>query len=494
MALPLLALLLLALVPTIGAAQQTLVYVDAAAGDDVNGSGSAQSPYRTLTRAIGRAATLADPIVRLRAGTYDRAHGEAFPLQLPARCTVEGDPTTRAGDSLAVKLVSDFGVGATFTLGGPGRHDVTLRGLRLAGGQYHGVQAATSGGSLALTITGCEVTHSRAVAVLAQAGATVRVALSDCQLDGVDAPLVLQSMAASTLDASLDRCRLRNGLNAGIVAESTGPSTLTLAVVNTWLHLQHKNGIAAFSNSGGQITASLEHVLFHDIGNRSVGGKPGAVLDVLGPSGNQPRWTIANTIFYQCKADTPVWLVPAYTFRTNLVQQADLIGLGGNLVGSPIFEDDSRERYRPRLGSPVIDRGSASAVIADLDGKPRGDRWGTPDIGPYEFHVCATWVEQTVHADGSATIHHGAHGPPSSAAVMFVAGARRPLPWFNTVHLDGPILPLFAANCDSLGLLSFRWTLPAQLVPVGTEVWFQPWFVRQPNLGPNAARLVVRAR
>ena len=32
-----------------------------------------------------------------------------------------------------------------------------------------------------------------------------------------------------------------------------------------------------------------------------------------------------------------------------------------------------------------------------------------------------------------------------------------------------------------------------ETVPVGTEVWFQPWFVRQPNLGPNAARLVVRA-
>ena len=35
--------------------------------------------------------------------------------------------------------------------------------------------------------------------------------------------------------------------------------------------------------------------------------------------------------------------------------------------------------------------------------------------------------------------------------------------------------------------------VPAQLVPVGTELWFQPWFVRDPHLGPNAARLVVRA-
>ena len=68
-------LLLLALAPTLGPAQQTLVFVDARAGDDVNGNGSAQSPYRTLTRAVSRATTLADPVLRVRAGTYDRALG-----------------------------------------------------------------------------------------------------------------------------------------------------------------------------------------------------------------------------------------------------------------------------------------------------------------------------------------------------------------------------------------------------------------------------------
>ncbi len=64
------------------------IHVDAAAGNDSTGNGSAANPYRTIGR--GLQAGGSGMIVIVRPGTYDAALGESFPLELKAGLTLRG--------------------------------------------------------------------------------------------------------------------------------------------------------------------------------------------------------------------------------------------------------------------------------------------------------------------------------------------------------------------------------------------------------------------
>ena len=63
-------------------------YVDASSGEDTN-PGSASEPWKTITHAVGTAAT--DVKIRVLPGTYDAALGETFPIQLKAGQILVGD-------------------------------------------------------------------------------------------------------------------------------------------------------------------------------------------------------------------------------------------------------------------------------------------------------------------------------------------------------------------------------------------------------------------
>lgn len=65
--------------------------VDALAGNDAS-PGTDSQPFRTITKAL-EVATDGQKI-RVRAGTYDAAHGESFPLVVPAGVRLIGDEET----------------------------------------------------------------------------------------------------------------------------------------------------------------------------------------------------------------------------------------------------------------------------------------------------------------------------------------------------------------------------------------------------------------
>jgi parallel beta-helix repeat protein len=65
-----------------------IVYVDAATGDDVNGSGSPGNPYRTITGGLKHAA--AGESVYVMPGTYDASIGESFPITLVSGVSLVG--------------------------------------------------------------------------------------------------------------------------------------------------------------------------------------------------------------------------------------------------------------------------------------------------------------------------------------------------------------------------------------------------------------------
>lgn len=94
-----------------------MLYVNPATGRD-DASGSQSTPYRTIGRALRRAAP--GTVIQLAAGTYSVKTGETFPLVIGAGVTVLGDPASK-GDRLIIEGGGDY-LSPTFA-----RQSVTLR-------------------------------------------------------------------------------------------------------------------------------------------------------------------------------------------------------------------------------------------------------------------------------------------------------------------------------------------------------------------------------
>jgi len=73
--------------------QQTILYVDPKAGDDLNGRGTPDSPVRSITRALQMA--MPNSVIQLAEGVYSKDTGETFPIYLKSGVTVQGNPETR---------------------------------------------------------------------------------------------------------------------------------------------------------------------------------------------------------------------------------------------------------------------------------------------------------------------------------------------------------------------------------------------------------------
>jgi len=73
--------------------QQTILYVDPKAGDDLNGRGTTDSPVRSITRALQMA--MPNSVIQLAEGVYSKDTGETFPIYLKSGVTVQGNPETR---------------------------------------------------------------------------------------------------------------------------------------------------------------------------------------------------------------------------------------------------------------------------------------------------------------------------------------------------------------------------------------------------------------
>lgn len=67
-----------------------IIYVDPRSGNDQNGQGNQNSPFKTITQAL----MIAKPksLIMLNSGTYNEQSGETFPLILTNQVTIQGNP------------------------------------------------------------------------------------------------------------------------------------------------------------------------------------------------------------------------------------------------------------------------------------------------------------------------------------------------------------------------------------------------------------------
>lgn len=82
---------------------QPVLYVDAATGLETN-AGTNAAPYKTITKALGLAAS--GQTVQVRPGSSDASNGESFPLQVPNNVSLIGDETTRGAGSTTGAVVA----------------------------------------------------------------------------------------------------------------------------------------------------------------------------------------------------------------------------------------------------------------------------------------------------------------------------------------------------------------------------------------------------
>lgn len=83
----------------------TFYTVNAATGDDTIGNGTT-IPYKTITKALSQ--TVSGASVTVGPGTYDAAHGESFPIIVPAGVRLIGDETNK-GNGTAPTTINGGG-------------------------------------------------------------------------------------------------------------------------------------------------------------------------------------------------------------------------------------------------------------------------------------------------------------------------------------------------------------------------------------------------
>jgi hypothetical protein len=114
----------------------TNIYVDGSSGNDAN-SGLFGTPVRTITRGLALAGT-AGVTVHVAPGTYDTAHGEAFPLTVPAGMALIGDEPGKGASTII------DGPDATFVVQGLANSTIGGLTVRSTGGWC--ISAATADG------------------------------------------------------------------------------------------------------------------------------------------------------------------------------------------------------------------------------------------------------------------------------------------------------------------------------------------------------------
>jgi hypothetical protein len=111
------------------------LYVDAAAGSDDN-LGTETEPLRTITKAL-ELLTFRSGTVVVAPGTYDAAHGESFPLQVPNRVALIGDAANR-GQGTRWTSITGFAQVSILPAGNPGTvvmgEDASITGFVVGAG------------------------------------------------------------------------------------------------------------------------------------------------------------------------------------------------------------------------------------------------------------------------------------------------------------------------------------------------------------------------
>jgi len=101
-----------------------VLLVNPVTGDDTNGTGTEQAPFKTITQALQVAGS--NTVILLSPGVYSTQTGEIFPLRMKPGVTIQGNPRTRGQDVVIEG-------GGSFKSPSAARQDITILGADQAG-------------------------------------------------------------------------------------------------------------------------------------------------------------------------------------------------------------------------------------------------------------------------------------------------------------------------------------------------------------------------
>ncbi|MEZ5962830.1 MAG: DUF1565 domain-containing protein [Planctomycetota bacterium] len=469
---------------------QSVVYVDPVVGIDQAGGGSSSAPLKTLTFAATRAGGATT--YRLRPGTYDQNSGETFPITFTAACVVEADPARVPPYSRAVTIDTPLALAATLFFAPAQGGTVVVRDIAFSGGMYRAVRMdAPAAVASALFVERCKIVQSRCIVLNVAAGGTAAASVLDCELQGLDAPIIVAAQNGAQAALLLDRSVVRNGLRDDVLLDASGGGSIHAHLRASRIGDASLHAVYAVTDGGGSVTTRIEHCLLHDIGTRTIGGNVGAINDLVGARGLPPTHVVVNCIFDNNRADAPNGTNGLYAWGNNLVTQANLAGFGGNVVGTASFVDALHDDYHLVLGSAGMDAGRPAdrTAPADLDGDPYLD--ALPDLGPDEVHFAYVAAPRQAALGGALVLRPLV--APNAPFVLLVGSDRVPGSFGPGVfHLAGAIAdPGLVGVCDPRGVGQTALRVPNVAALHLRSVYWQAGTTLPPVFGSNAHRVVL---
>ncbi|WP_337176961.1 hypothetical protein [Paludisphaera sp.] len=392
-------------------------YISAARGSDSAGDGSATSPWKTIGKAIGpgpAAALGADGArVFIEPGTYREAVALALtptagaPLEIVGDCDGAGflaggraEPMTGVVDWSA--WADDFTPSTTTPcLNVSGKGHVTLRGLKMHGGNYTASCLYLNGACPSWILRDVIfVAYPNKYAVLATppGGAPVPLLVDGCDFHSPGSTGVQVNVDRSASEYPLGHvyrnCRF-NGVNGVVFSLSgTGLNIATGITIEHCSFLATTTAITVYNNAGGMATVEplvVRGCLFVSTYGILAGNVANVAEDWNDFCCTVPRTNTAAG----ANSRSPVR--PA-------VERED-----GRLVGVPL-----RPMGTPTPGSPLAGRvGSGPYPARDFTGRARPEGLGSalPATGALERHD--TGEPDVAHADAGSSGCLALRGPAS---------------------------------------------------------------------------------
>jgi hypothetical protein len=441
------------------------IHVDPALGVDAPGNGAVTQPVRTITFALtqiqpGNAADL-----RLLPGTYWESSGEVFPLVLVPDSTLTSTAPLRAviaKQALALTTVFQVPAGSQRSVFVDVAIDTFDRCIQAT---------VTSEDVLELTIEGCELSASRAIAVnVVDGGASVRVANS--QVGAGQNCLTIDASGSAVVDVVVERSVLSSGMR-GIELNAGAPGAWINSLArNTAFDRCSAQGIRVGANGGGQVANTVESCVFYRNGLPAQPPKLGAITEALS-AGGFAQHTITNSAFLGNGADLP-WFNPSHWTVSGCISPSGTVcTLPNNVCADPLFVDAFAGDFHLAPGSPAIDAGmfTTSLPAEDFDGDPRPGHpslsgVALPDIGIDEAYDRALHVSPNpTTLGGPLTL--GLHGPSHALAALLIgtaangAGFGQGLRVALPLALDPVLVGVVPTGSGGVGVVSVAAVVPA---------------------------------
>lgn len=444
---------------------QTVVYVNPVTGTDLPNFGTQAFPVKTITFAATQ--TVTPPLViKLEPGVYDQASGEQYPINLPADVEISG--TSPCGAKLVHPLDPmapiPNAVFRIFNAPGTGisvvfrdfRYNTPHRGLQ--------IQAAAES-PVSLVFDNVRGTTWRFLILEALKNVTGTVVVNDCTLTVVEHGLLLRQFAGSSLQVSVTDSSLKGSIGGQIYIDANGPGTSTTLFAANTVFRGAKAAIASYLQGDATVNTLIENCVFTDCGMWVIPPSDfaGAIIDSALFHNPEPVHVIRNSVFtgsvYQ--NDMPQWDSAYYTLENNLVSQPNLIGVGGNVTGDPLFVDADNGDFHLLPASPARDAGNGTAALPfDADGDPRLDPSGLSDLGVDEFYPRYVYFRPLPNPGNDARLR--ILGEADAAYLIFAAAAVNGAPFDSGVQLAGLYVPqpIATGTVPASGLAEETFAIP----------------------------------